>query len=126
MPLRLLGKEAIPLSDWASIAEVKHHTPLDLSLVHPLEHVVDVLEAFRLNRRLYHPFAGEGQGLLQVEPGSDDRSAKRNAIKHHVDNRQRERARGQAIQDDRSAATDHAQGDPAAVRRIAGHRGCGR
>src|SRR5271170_3724714 len=43
------------------------------------------LEPFRLNRRLYHPFAGEGQGLLQVEPGSDNQAAKRNAIKHHVD-----------------------------------------
>ena len=38
-------------------AEVQHDPPLDLSLAHPLEHTVNVLELFRLNRGLYHPFA---------------------------------------------------------------------
>src|SRR5262249_22226486 len=58
-----------------SLPEVEHDAALDLPCVHPREDIVDVLEAFRLNARLYHPFACERQGLLKVEPGPNDGTA---------------------------------------------------
>jgi hypothetical protein len=45
----------------SSVAEVEHDAPLDLPRVHSVEHAVDVLEPFGLNRRLHRTCASEGQ-----------------------------------------------------------------
>src|SRR6476661_8141531 len=88
---------------------IQNHAPVDRAGMHAREHVVDVLKSLGGDSSTHLTSTGEFKRLLQVETGANDRAPHRNAVQHHVEDRQRKAARRQSIERDGAAPSYHAE-----------------
>src|SRR4030095_11175444 len=70
-----------------TIFEVDDDSSLNLAAMHARENVVNVVERLRGDGRLDFAFAGEVQSFLQIEAGSDDRTANGDSVEDGSENR---------------------------------------
>src|ERR1039458_7626784 len=80
-------------------SDIENDPAVDLPLLEPVENVVDRRQWLLLDSRLHLAVGGKLQSLLKVLAGAHNRTPYGLAVKHQIENRDREFAGRQAVQD---------------------------
>src|ERR1700677_2281042 len=88
--------------------EVRHHARRKIAVFEPVEDLVDGSQGLKLDIGFYFASDSEGEGLGHILPGTDERTADGDAVRHHIKERNWKFARRQSDQDTSTTLSGHA------------------